>query len=96
MPTGVAFGCHWTLLATLTSEVFGLKYFATIYKLLSLAPSIGGYLLATVLAGSIYDSHAVNSKCHGPECFRYTNCAIFCCCFRCIVVLPTSFLAALS
>ena len=66
-------------MATLSSEVFGLKYFATIYKLLSLAPSIGGYFLATVLAGSIYDSHATPSadpgkpeKCHGKECFRDT------------------------
>mmetsp|Transcript_40788 Transcript_40788/g.96986 ORF Transcript_40788/g.96986 Transcript_40788/m.96986 type:complete len:595 (-) Transcript_40788:567-2351(-) len=74
--TGMTFGCHWTLLATLTSEVFGLKYFATIYKLLSLSPSIGGYLLATVLAGRIYDAHSSiyegHHSCKGPECFRDT------------------------
>lgn len=72
-PTGISFGCHWTLLATLTSEVFGLKYFATIYKLLSLAPSIGGYLLATLLAGNVYDAHVEGkgNDCHGRECFRW-------------------------
>lgn len=72
--TGISFGCHWTLLATLTSEVFGLKYFATIYKLLSLAPSIGGYLLATLLAGSVYDAHVhgKGNDCHGQQCFRET------------------------
>eukprot|EP00873_Tetraselmis_striata_P006611 jgi/Tetstr1/426875/TSEL_017089.t1 len=72
--TGISFGCHWTLLATLTSEVFGLKYFATIYKLLSLAPSIGGYLLATLLAGNVYDAHVEGkgNDCHGRECFRET------------------------
>jgi hypothetical protein len=31
---GFAFGGHWSLMSAITSEVFGLRYFATNYSLI--------------------------------------------------------------
>ena len=42
-------GCHWSLGPALSSELFGLRRFATLYCLLNYSTTLGAYLLATRL-----------------------------------------------
>ena len=46
---GAAAGCHWSLGPALSSELFGLRRFATLYCLLNYSTTLGAYLLATRL-----------------------------------------------
>jgi hypothetical protein len=46
-----------------------------VLRVLQLAPAIGGFTLATELAGYLYDRTAAaqgqHHNCRGPQCFRY-------------------------
>lgn len=70
---GLAFGATWSLMATLTSEFFGLHHFASNYTFIQLAPAAGGFGLGQ-LVGSLYEKEAQkegpNPSCYGPHCFR--------------------------
>jgi hypothetical protein len=46
---GFAFGCHWSLMPPLASELFGQRSFATLYCLLQSATTFGTYAFATKL-----------------------------------------------
>ena len=46
---GFAFGCHWSLMPPLASELFGMRRFATLYCLLQFATTFGTYVFATRL-----------------------------------------------
>ena len=46
---GFAFGCHWSLMPPLASELFGMRRFATLYCLLQFATTFGTYAFATRL-----------------------------------------------
>lgn len=81
---GFCFGAQWPLLFAIISELFGLKYYSTLYNFGSVASPIGSYLLNVRVAGHLYDKEAEKQlnasgrirlpgedlKCHGPECFR--------------------------
>ncbi|KAK9838163.1 hypothetical protein WJX81_005591 [Elliptochloris bilobata] len=74
---GFAYGCHWSLGPALSSELFGLRRFATLYCLLNYSTTLGAYLLATRLAGTLYERAAVlhsdpDNVCLGADCFRGT------------------------
>jgi hypothetical protein len=47
---GFAFGCHWSLMPPLASELFGMRNFASLYCVLQFATTFGTYALATRLA----------------------------------------------
>ena len=49
---GFAFGCHWSLMPPLASELFGLRSFATLYCLLQSATTLGTYAFATKLVST--------------------------------------------
>jgi hypothetical protein len=49
LSVGAAAGCHWSLGPALSSELFGLRRFATLYCLLNYSTTLGAYLLATRL-----------------------------------------------
>ncbi|DBA71965.1 TPA: hypothetical protein ACH3X2_010713 [Trebouxia sp. C0005] len=70
---GLAFGATWSLMATLTSEFFGLHHFASNYTFIQLAPAAGGFGLGQ-LVGSLYEKEAQkggpNPGCYGHHCFR--------------------------
>lgn len=73
---GLSFGAHWSLLPSLSSEIFGLESFASIYTILQLAPAAAGYILGTGLVSNAYE--AVGRKhgdpegtCIGPDCFQF-------------------------
>ncbi|XP_021731786.1 protein NUCLEAR FUSION DEFECTIVE 4-like isoform X2 [Chenopodium quinoa] len=81
---GFTFGAQWPLLFGIISELFGLKYYSTLYNFGSVASPIGGYILNVRITGHLYDKEArkqMNSlgrprlkgeelNCVGQECFR--------------------------
>ncbi|GIL91142.1 hypothetical protein Vretimale_9581 [Volvox reticuliferus] len=77
---GLAFGAHWSLIPSITSDMFGLTHFGSNYTALQLGPAAGGYLLATVLTGKLYDraarSHGDQLFCIGADCYFQTWCVL--------------------
>ncbi|KAL8257759.1 hypothetical protein R6Q59_029800 [Mikania micrantha] len=81
---GFSFGAQWPLLFAIISEIFGLKYYSTLYNFGSVASPIGSYLLNVKVAGHLYDREAERQmkvlgivrkagedlKCAGVECFK--------------------------
>ncbi|KAK9666390.1 hypothetical protein RND81_14G181700 [Saponaria officinalis] len=81
---GFCFGAQWPLLFGIISELFGLKYYSTLYNFGSVASPIGGYILNVRITGYLYDKEALKQlhalglqrvkgeelNCVGPECFR--------------------------
>ncbi|KAH0979985.1 hypothetical protein GBA52_007162 [Prunus armeniaca] len=82
--TGFCFGAHWPLIFTLISELFGLKYYSTLYNFGGLASPIGLYLLNVRVTGYLYDKEAKKQmaalglqrkvgeelNCVGGQCFK--------------------------
>jgi len=72
---GISFGGTAVMVPSFLSERFGPRYFAVNSSICSLASSLGSFLLATLLAGKVYESHiqSTGSKiCYGYECFELT------------------------
>ncbi|KAK8510131.1 hypothetical protein V6N13_103729 [Hibiscus sabdariffa] len=81
---GFCFGAQWPLLYAIISEIFGLKYYSTLYNSGSVASPIGSYILNVKVAGNLYDReakkqmaalglvrrHGEDLDCKGVECFR--------------------------
>ncbi|KAF0912734.1 hypothetical protein E2562_018978 [Oryza meyeriana var. granulata] len=77
---GFCFGAQWPLLFAIISEVFGLKYYSTLYNFGSVASPIGAYVLNVRVAGYLYDVEAAkqhggsldggDKTCLGVQCFR--------------------------
>ncbi|XP_016469232.2 protein NUCLEAR FUSION DEFECTIVE 4-like [Nicotiana tabacum] len=81
---GFCFGAQWPLLYAIISELFGLKYYSTLYNFGSVASPIGAYVLNVRVAGHLYDKEAEKQmkalgrsrkigedlECIGAECFK--------------------------
>ncbi|OVA17981.1 Nodulin-like [Macleaya cordata] len=81
---GFSFGAMWPLLFAIISEIFGLKYYSTLYNFGSVASPIGAYILNVRVAGYLYDQEADKQlkalgstrekgddlSCHGVQCYR--------------------------
>ena len=81
---GFCFGAQWPLLFAVISEIFGLKYYSTLYNFGAVASPIGSYLFNVMVAGYLYDKEgkrqmaALGIKrkrgedldCTGVECFK--------------------------
>ncbi|TMW88467.1 hypothetical protein EJD97_018537 [Solanum chilense] len=81
---GFCFGAQWPLLYAIISELFGLKYYSTLYNFGSVASPIGAYLLNVRVVGYLYDKEANRQivamgkirkigedlECIGDECFK--------------------------
>ncbi|KAI8016002.1 Protein NUCLEAR FUSION DEFECTIVE 4 [Camellia lanceoleosa] len=55
---GFCFGAQWPLMFAIISEIFGLKYYSTLYNFGAVASPVGSYILNVVVAGRIYDQEA--------------------------------------
>ncbi|KAJ6727316.1 putative NODULIN-LIKE PROTEIN [Salix purpurea] len=55
---GFCFGAQWPLLFAIISELFGLKYYSTLYNFGAVASPVGLYLLNVRLTGHLYDKEA--------------------------------------
>ncbi|GMI80584.1 PICLORAM RESISTANT30 [Hibiscus trionum] len=81
---GFCFGAQWPLVFAIISEIFGLKYYSTLYNFGAVASPIGSYLLNVKVAGNLYDREAKKQMaalgivrragedldCKGVECFK--------------------------
>ncbi|KAG9456815.1 hypothetical protein H6P81_001323 [Aristolochia fimbriata] len=78
---GFCFGAQWPLLFAIISEIFGLKYYSTLYNFGSVASPIGSYILNVRVAGHLYDREALKQQgirsksgddldCVGSQCFK--------------------------
>ncbi|CAK7343208.1 unnamed protein product [Dovyalis caffra] len=81
---GFCFGAQWPLLFAIISEIFGLKYYSTLYNLGAVASPVGSYVLSVKVAGQLYDKEALKQMeasglargagqdltCTGVQCYR--------------------------
>ncbi|KAF0909919.1 hypothetical protein E2562_001183 [Oryza meyeriana var. granulata] len=79
---GFCFGAQWPLLFAIISEVFGLKYYSTLYNFGAVASPVGSYILNVRIAGHLYDREGERQlaagaarrgrdlTCVGVRCFR--------------------------
>ncbi|XP_027364949.1 protein NUCLEAR FUSION DEFECTIVE 4-like [Abrus precatorius] len=81
---GFCFGANWPLLFSIISELFGLKFYSTLYNVGSVASPIGSYLFSVRVAGHLYDREATRQmaalglkrkpgeelNCNGTECYK--------------------------
>ncbi|CAH1442034.1 unnamed protein product [Lactuca virosa] len=81
---GFSFGAQWPLIFAIISELFGLKYYSTLYNLGAGASPVGSYILNVVVAGRLYDKeatrqlkaqgivrkHGEDLVCNGIECYK--------------------------
>ncbi|XP_062117367.1 uncharacterized protein LOC133831179 [Humulus lupulus] len=81
---GFCFGAQWPLIYAIISELFGLKYYATLYNFGSLASPVGSYILNVQVAGRLYDKEGQKQlearglvrkpgqdlSCNGVLCYR--------------------------
>ncbi|TKY53460.1 NUCLEAR FUSION DEFECTIVE 4 [Spatholobus suberectus] len=81
---GFCFGANWPLLFSIISELFGLKFYSTLYNVGSVASPIGSYLFSVRVAGHLYDKEATRQmaalglkrkpgeelNCNGSDCYR--------------------------
>ncbi|CAK9160798.1 unnamed protein product [Ilex paraguariensis] len=81
---GFCFGAQWPLIFAIISELFGLKYYSTLYNFGAGASPVGAYLLNVRVAGHLYDKEALKQKaakglhrkagedltCIGVECYK--------------------------
>ncbi|XP_052176377.1 uncharacterized protein LOC127790758 [Diospyros lotus] len=81
---GFCFGAQWPLLFAIISDIFGLKYYSTLYQFGAVASPVGAYLLNVKVAGQLYDRQALKQMeatgkerragedlvCAGGECYK--------------------------
>lgn len=89
---GVCYGAQWSLMPAITSEIFGLRHFGTLFNTIGIASPVGAYILSVRVAGYLYDQEAEWQhrdpkigdddplSCHGPSCFRLTFLILACVC----------------
>lgn len=81
---GFSFGAQLPLLFTIISELFGLKYYSTLFNCGQLASPLGSYILNVRVTGPLYDREALRDlekksltrasvkelTCMGNQCYR--------------------------
>ncbi|GER53139.1 major facilitator superfamily protein [Striga asiatica] len=68
---GVCYGSQWSLMPTITSEIFGISHMGTIFNTIAIASPLGSYLLSVRVIGYIYDRResGTDGSCSGTHCF---------------------------
>ncbi|KAK4419258.1 hypothetical protein Salat_2338600 [Sesamum alatum] len=81
---GFCFGAQWPLIFAIISELFGLKYYSTLYTLGGGASPLGAYILNVRITGLLYDREAMKQmaakglirkegedlSCVGVQCYK--------------------------
>ncbi|PIN10300.1 hypothetical protein CDL12_17112 [Handroanthus impetiginosus] len=81
---GFCFGAQWTIIFTIISEIFGLKYYSTLYSLAGAASPLAAYILNVRITGHLYDREAMKQMaakglvrkegedltCIGVQCYK--------------------------
>ncbi|KAK4264250.1 hypothetical protein QN277_025457 [Acacia crassicarpa] len=68
---GISYGANWSLMPTITSEIFGVKHMGTIFNTIAAASPLGSYILSVRVVGYIYDKFVdkEDKPCLGTHCF---------------------------
>lgn len=69
---GICYGSQWSLMPTITSDIFGVGHMGTIFNTITFATPIGTYIFSVRVIGDIYDKEASAEKgytCVGTHCF---------------------------
>ena len=96
---GLAYGGHFCLVPTMTSELFGIPHFGANWGFLGLAPALGSFLFSQTLAGRLADffrssgqicvkvkqGGSCTNQCWGPQCFEYTYLTTTGVCALCLI-----------
>ncbi|KAF0914473.1 hypothetical protein E2562_028955 [Oryza meyeriana var. granulata] len=79
---GLCYGCQWALMPSITSEIFGLDHFGTIFNVVAVASPVGSYMLSVRVVGYIYDVESPPAKrsCFGNHCFALSFVIMACVC----------------
>ncbi|KAG5557251.1 hypothetical protein RHGRI_007496 [Rhododendron griersonianum] len=95
---GFCIGAQWPLFMAIISEVFGLKYYSTLFNAGAMASPIASYVLNVKVAGYLYDREAGRQmassgavkkagsdlNCSGADCFKLAF----------IIIIAVTFLGA--
>ncbi|KAM4115074.1 hypothetical protein ACJW30_04G119600 [Castanea mollissima] len=68
---GICYGSLWSLMPTITSEIFGVRHMGTIFNAIGVACPVGSYIFSVRVIGYIYDMQATGEdhSCFGTHCF---------------------------
>ncbi|XVF54235.1 hypothetical protein PTKIN_Ptkin05aG0164200 [Pterospermum kingtungense] len=68
---GICYGSQWSLMPTITSEIFGVRHMGTIFNTIAIASPVGSYIFSVRIIGYIYDKMATgeDNSCYGTKCF---------------------------
>lgn len=67
---GICYGAQWSLMPTITAEIFGVRHMGTIFNTIGVASPIGTYILSVWVIGRNYDKEAAeDNSCYGVHCF---------------------------
>ncbi|KAM1789083.1 hypothetical protein ACFX11_039277 [Malus domestica] len=69
---GICYGSQWSLMPTITSEIFGIRHMGTIFNTIAVASPVGSYIFSVRVIGFIYDKEASggnDDSCSGTRCF---------------------------
>jgi hypothetical protein len=79
---GLCYGCQWALMPSITSEIFGLNHFGTIFNMVAVASPVGSYILSVRVVGYIYDMESTPHEhgCQGKHCFALSFMIMACVC----------------
>ncbi|EEF52102.1 protein NUCLEAR FUSION DEFECTIVE 4 [Ricinus communis] len=68
---GISYGSQWSLMPTITSEIFGVGHMGTIFNTIAIASPLGSYIFSVRVIGYIYDKAASgeDNLCYGTRCF---------------------------
>ncbi|CAL9031186.1 unnamed protein product [Prunus brigantina] len=80
---GVFYGSQWSLMPTITSEIFGVLHMGTIFNAITIAAPVGSYIFSVRVIGHIYDKEASTAwnTCTGTHCFRLSFLIMACATF---------------
>ena len=68
---GICDGSQWSLMPTITSDLFGVRHMGTIFNTIGIACPLGSYIFSVRVIGYIYDKEACGDdhSCFGARCF---------------------------
>ncbi|KAM0872298.1 hypothetical protein ACQ4PT_038825 [Festuca glaucescens] len=91
---GLCYGSQWALMPSITSEIFGLNHFGTIFNTVAVASPIGSYILSVRVVGYIYDKESPQGElaCTGKHCFTLSFVIMACVCVFGSVVASVLFI----
>jgi hypothetical protein len=68
---GICYGSQWSLMPTISSDIFGVRHMGTIFNTIAIASPAGSYIYSVRVIGYIYDKEASgdDDSCYGTRCF---------------------------